>query len=142
MHFINSDLAKIDPERARDCRCCSCMPSPDYDVECWTDTSLPPDARTQLPHSQARQAFVWHCAAAWALVTHATSYNPPNRVVVIEASKLLGSFDRRLRQYAANKLIKSGVTLRRGMVKEAFKDHVVLQVGAKRKCSFDATKRS
>jgi NADH:ubiquinone reductase (non-electrogenic) len=70
MHFINSDLAKIDPERARDCR-----------------------------------------------------------VVVIEASQLLGSFDRRLRQYAANKLIKSGVTLRRGMVKEAFKDHVVLQSG-------------
>jgi NADH dehydrogenase FAD-containing subunit len=51
-------------------------------------------------------------------------------VVVIEASQLLGSFDRRLRQYAANKLIKSGVTLRRGMVKEAFKDHVVLQVPA------------
>ena len=56
------------------------------------------------------------------------SSRSPARVVVIEASQLLGSFDRRLRQYAANKLIKSGVTLRRGMVKEAFKDHVVLQV--------------
>jgi NADPH-dependent 2,4-dienoyl-CoA reductase/sulfur reductase-like enzyme len=27
MHFINSDLAKIDPERARDCRCCTFIPS-------------------------------------------------------------------------------------------------------------------
>jgi NADH dehydrogenase FAD-containing subunit len=59
-------------------------------------------------------------------------------VVVIEASQLLGSFDRRLRQYAANKLIKSGVTLRRGMVKEAFEDHVVLQVSATPAHCFDA----
>lgn len=52
------------------------------------------------------------------------------RVVVVEASQLLGSFDRRLRQYAANKLIKAGVSLRRGMVKQAFEKHIVLQVRA------------
>jgi NADH:ubiquinone reductase (non-electrogenic) len=27
MHFINSDLAKIDPERARDCRYCTFTPA-------------------------------------------------------------------------------------------------------------------
>ena len=50
------------------------------------------------------------------------------RVMVVEASQLLGSFDKRLRQYAARKLIKAGVNLRRGMVKEAHAEHIVLQV--------------
>ncbi len=48
--------------------------------------------------------------------------------MVVEASQLLGSFDKRLRQYAARKLIKAGVHLRRGMVKEAYAQHLVLQV--------------
>lgn len=68
-----------------------------------------------------------HCQAKALLNDDLVTFSY-DRVVVIEASQLLGSFDRRLRQYAANKLIKSGVTLRRGMVKEAFKDHVSLQV--------------
>lgn len=52
------------------------------------------------------------------------------RVVLVEAAQMLGSFDVRLRQYAASKLIKAGVQLKKGMVKEMFAQHVVLQVHA------------
>eukprot|EP00208_Stichococcus_sp_RCC1054_P000285 CAMPEP_0206135826 /NCGR_PEP_ID=MMETSP1473-20131121/1091_1 /ASSEMBLY_ACC=CAM_ASM_001109 /TAXON_ID=1461547 /ORGANISM="Stichococcus sp, Strain RCC1054" /LENGTH=532 /DNA_ID=CAMNT_0053527941 /DNA_START=118 /DNA_END=1716 /DNA_ORIENTATION=- len=52
-----------------------------------------------------------------------------SRVVLVEAAQMLGSFDVRLRQYAAGKLIKAGVQLKKGMVKEMFAQHVVLQSG-------------
>ena len=41
---------------------------------------------------------------------------------------MLGNFDVRLRQYAAGKLMKAGVHLKKGMVKQMFPQHVVLQV--------------
>jgi len=40
------------------------------------------------------------------------------RITLVEGNELLGSFDARLRQYAANKLVKEGVHLVKGIVKE------------------------
>lgn len=40
------------------------------------------------------------------------------RITLIEANELLGSFDSRLREYAARKLVNAGVHLMRGVVKE------------------------
>ncbi len=65
----------------------------------------------------------------WAEVP-LTRWLPPGggRVVLVEAAQMLGNFDVRLRQYAAGKLIKAGVHLKKGMVKQMFPQHVVLQV--------------
>lgn len=41
-----------------------------------------------------------------------------HQVTLIEADQLLGSFDARLREYAARKLVAAGVHLTRGIVKE------------------------
>lgn len=69
--FVNKDLNKIDPERARDVR-----------------------------------------------------------ITLIEANELLGSFDARLREYAAKKLISAGVHLVKGVVKEVRETELELQDGS------------
>lgn len=51
-------------------------------------------------------------------------------VTLIEASEILSSFDVRLRQYATNHLTKSGVKLKRGMVKEVFPNKLILTDGS------------
>ena len=48
-------------------------------------------------------------------------------VTLIEANELLGSFDARLREYAARKLAKQGVQLVRGVVKEVREGAIELQ---------------
>lgn len=50
-------------------------------------------------------------------------------VTLIEASEILSSFDMRLREYATKQLIKSGVELKRGMVKHVFAEKLVLTDG-------------
>eukprot|EP00891_Asterochloris_glomerata_P000602 jgi/Astpho2/602/fgenesh1_pg.00013_%23_29_t len=51
------------------------------------------------------------------------------RVTLVEAQELLGSFDGRLRQYAARKLTRAGVHLVQGMVKEVHPKHCKLTNG-------------
>jgi len=51
------------------------------------------------------------------------------RVTVVEAREVLGSFDASLREYAARKLIRSGVNLRKGMVKQVTEHEVTLTDG-------------
>lgn len=51
------------------------------------------------------------------------------RVTVIEAKEILSSFDVSLRHYATTQLHKSGVQLKRGMVKDVFPEHLVLSDG-------------
>ena len=50
------------------------------------------------------------------------------RVTLIEAREVLGSFDRSLREYAAQKLIQRGVELRKGAVKCMDESTITLQV--------------
>ena len=50
-------------------------------------------------------------------------------MTLIEAKELLGSFDTSLREYAARKLIKRGVILRKGVVKQVTATTIQLQVG-------------
>lgn len=49
------------------------------------------------------------------------------RIVLVEAAEMLGAFDARLRHYAANKLVKAGVHLKKGMVKKMSESSVMLQ---------------
>ncbi|XP_020252678.1 internal alternative NAD(P)H-ubiquinone oxidoreductase A1, mitochondrial-like [Asparagus officinalis] len=51
------------------------------------------------------------------------------RVTLIEANEILSSFDVRLRQYATNHLIKSGVRLVHGVVKDVEPHKIVLNDG-------------
>ncbi|GLC44559.1 hypothetical protein PLESTB_000059900 [Pleodorina starrii] len=51
------------------------------------------------------------------------------RVTLVEARELLGSFDASLREYAARKLIRQGVVLRKGVVHEVTEREVVLKDG-------------
>ncbi|KAG2422820.1 hypothetical protein HXX76_015764 [Chlamydomonas incerta] len=51
------------------------------------------------------------------------------RVTLVEARELLGSFDASLREYAARKLIRRGVVLRKGVVHELTPREVVLKDG-------------
>ncbi|KAG2447458.1 hypothetical protein HYH02_007781 [Chlamydomonas schloesseri] len=51
------------------------------------------------------------------------------RVTLVEARELLGSFDASLREYAARKLIRRGVVLRKGVVHEVTPREVVLKDG-------------
>ncbi|KXZ48051.1 hypothetical protein GPECTOR_30g146 [Gonium pectorale] len=51
------------------------------------------------------------------------------RVTLVEARELLGSFDASLREYAARKLIRRGVVLRKGVVHEVTAKEVVLKDG-------------
>lgn len=53
------------------------------------------------------------------------------RITLIEANELLGSFDARLREYAARKLVESGVHLIKGVVKEVREGEVELMSGEK-----------
>ncbi|XP_040375743.1 internal alternative NAD(P)H-ubiquinone oxidoreductase A1, mitochondrial-like isoform X2 [Oryza brachyantha] len=50
-------------------------------------------------------------------------------VTLIEANEILSSFDVRLRQYATNQLIKSGVRLVRGIVKDVQSNKLILDNG-------------
>ena len=52
------------------------------------------------------------------------------RVTLIEADQLLGSFDARLREYAAKKLAKAGVHLIKAIVKEVRETEVELKDGS------------
>ena len=54
----------------------------------------------------------------------------PVQVTVIEANELLGSFDARLREYAARKLVRAGVRLMRGIVKEVREKELELKVSS------------
>ncbi|KAI4312126.1 hypothetical protein MLD38_036974 [Melastoma candidum] len=58
--------------------------------------------------------------------THVKDYV---QVTLIEANEILSSFDVSLRQYATNHLTKSGVHLRRGVVKEVQSKKIVLSDG-------------
>ena len=49
------------------------------------------------------------------------------RITLIEARELLGTFDVHLREYAAGKLMRQGVDLRRGVVKRVEAKQIVLQ---------------
>lgn len=51
-------------------------------------------------------------------------------VTLIEANEILSSFDVRLRQYATNHLTKSGVRLKRGMVKQVLPKKLILTDGS------------
>ncbi len=51
------------------------------------------------------------------------------RITLIEANELLGSFDARLREYAAGKLVKEGVHLLKAVVKEVRKTELELTNG-------------
>ncbi|GMH07369.1 hypothetical protein Nepgr_009209 [Nepenthes gracilis] len=51
-------------------------------------------------------------------------------VTLIEANEILSSFDDRLRRYATKQLIKSGVRLVRGIVKDVQPDKIILSDGA------------
>lgn len=51
------------------------------------------------------------------------------KVTLIEANEILSSFDIGLRQYATNHLNKSGVCLKRGVVKEVHPEKIVLNDG-------------
>uniref|UniRef100_A0A7I4C3B7 NADH:ubiquinone reductase (non-electrogenic) n=1 Tax=Physcomitrium patens TaxID=3218 RepID=A0A7I4C3B7_PHYPA len=51
-------------------------------------------------------------------------------VTLIEANEILSSFDVRLRQYATNQLTKSGVRLKRGMVKHVLPKKLILSDGS------------
>lgn len=69
-----------------------------------------------------------------ALTPHPTFFHRPshpNRVTVVEAREVLGSFDASLRQYAARKLIRRGVALRKGVVKGVTAREITLQVGVR-----------
>jgi len=52
------------------------------------------------------------------------------RITLIEANELLGSFDARLREYAAKKLISAGVHLVKGIVKEVRETELELHDGS------------
>ncbi|KAL4421702.1 hypothetical protein ABPG77_010646 [Micractinium sp. CCAP 211/92] len=52
------------------------------------------------------------------------------RITMIEANELLGSFDSRLREYAARRLTREGVQLVKGVVKEVRQKEVELQDGS------------
>jgi NADH:ubiquinone reductase (non-electrogenic) len=51
-----------------------------------------------------------------------------SQITIVEANELLGSFDTRLREYTARKLVKEGVQLIRGVVKQVSADMIELQV--------------
>ncbi|KAG2490335.1 hypothetical protein HYH03_011284 [Edaphochlamys debaryana] len=51
------------------------------------------------------------------------------RVTMVEARELLGSFDASLREYAARKLMKRGVVLKKGVVQKVTATEVVLRDG-------------
>lgn len=51
----------------------------------------------------------------------------PKQITLIEANELLGSFDARLREYTARKLVKEGVQLVKGVVKEVRPQELELQ---------------
>lgn len=51
------------------------------------------------------------------------------RITLVEANEILGSFAASLREYAAGRLMKQGVLLRRGVVKEVQRDRIVLKDG-------------
>ncbi|ONK75952.1 uncharacterized protein A4U43_C03F22290 [Asparagus officinalis] len=53
------------------------------------------------------------------------------RVTLIEANEILSSFDVGLRQYATNHLMKSGVHLLRGVVKEVLPKEILLNDGTR-----------
>jgi NADH:ubiquinone reductase (non-electrogenic) len=50
-------------------------------------------------------------------------------VTLIEASELLGNFDHKLREYAARTLVKQGVHLMKGLVKEVRETSLTLADG-------------
>ncbi|GFR52047.1 hypothetical protein Agub_g14566, partial [Astrephomene gubernaculifera] len=52
------------------------------------------------------------------------------RITLVEARELLGTFDASLREYAARKLMRRGVALRKGVVQELTEREVVLKDGA------------
>lgn len=52
------------------------------------------------------------------------------RITLIEANELLGSFDARLREYTARQLVKEGVHLVKGVVKEVRETELELQDGS------------
>ena len=56
--------------------------------------------------------------------------SPLLQITLIEANELLGSFDARLREYAARNLVKAGVQLLKGVVKQVRETELELQVGA------------
>ncbi|GLT33495.1 hypothetical protein SLA2020_080800 [Shorea laevis] len=58
--------------------------------------------------------------------THVKDYI---KVTLIEANDILSSFDVGLRQYATNHLTKSGVQLKRGIVKEVLPKEIILNDG-------------
>ena len=51
------------------------------------------------------------------------------RVTLVEASELLGNFDGKLREYAAQSLVKAGVHLMKGLVKEVRETSMTLADG-------------
>ncbi|CAD6340803.1 unnamed protein product [Miscanthus lutarioriparius] len=55
-------------------------------------------------------------------------------VTLIEANEILSSFDVRLRQYATNQLIKSGVRLVKGIVKDVQPNKIILDNGEEVPC--------
>lgn len=54
---------------------------------------------------------------------------PPSQITLVEENELLGSFDARLREYAAQKLVKEGVRLLKGVVKEVRHGELELHTG-------------
>jgi NADH dehydrogenase FAD-containing subunit len=69
-----------------------------------TQTKRPPTSPTQTNHQQ-------------------------NSVTLIEAKELLGSFDGSLREYAARKLVRQGIQLRRGVVRSVEEGKLTLTDG-------------
>ena len=65
--------------------------------------------------------------------TPSSAFFPPlasPQITLIEANELLGSFDARLRLYTASQLVKQGVHLVKGIVKEARETELELQNGS------------
>lgn len=81
-------------------------------------TLLPPAA---LPPTQSGSSLALCQPPLCALL--------PLQITVVEAHELLGSFDARLREYAARKLVRAGVHLTRGVVKEVRHHELELQDG-------------
>ena len=129
--FIGKDLAQVDNDRARDMRCarlplCSIsMEQSDvltamlllcYDYSEHRDAlSLPMEPCTTSCAWSQRRRMYHQCASASRSETLLSWHN---RVTLIEASELLGNFDGKLREYAAKSLVRAGVHLMKGLVKE------------------------
>lgn len=115
--FINRDLQKLDPDRARDMRvpCCCCRTCGCVFQGCVSGRAAssvtPKKPSSSLPHTRA----------------HAHTHTL--QVTVIEANELMGMFDAGLREYAARQLVEAGVHLMRGIVKEVREREVELKAG-------------